>query len=203
MRTFEIFDFRTPALKTRPVETVFVDLDDTLICSAPEPLAGSVRIMVPSSGGWVKDPYDVVLRPSARALLEGFRRTSPRVCMLTTATRFYALAMNDAFGFGFVPDDVFARQDYLYRDGFDVRPATLTSHPGSALVDNEHPHAGNASLKRSFLGPGLFVQVPPFDGQGDPPEFVTALDALFDVIRQLVAGQAGSGTFPAILPHAI
>lgn len=86
---------------------IFVDLDETLIHTFDfyeEPTKDAVDVEVAEMKG------KVTLRKGALEFLKRLRERGD-VYMLTAAMTDYANVMNEKFGFGFAPNDIYARED--------------------------------------------------------------------------------------------
>ncbi len=178
VKTFTIHDYRHPGVIGHGFgRTVFVDLDETLISSISRQKRRRQAVLLADG-----DRYYVFPRPIAGSLLSGLRARFSRVVMLTMGDRGYALEMNAVFGFGFSEGDIIAFEDFAAKVNESIIPKTLTAHPGAILIDNEHPRERNAIVKRSFLGPALYVELRAFDGRPDPDGFPEIVESLFHQI---------------------
>jgi hypothetical protein len=123
---------------------IWIDLDETLVSTSEFPSEEVARVLLKFKGGslWSSP------RPGAVELL-GALRALGEVRMLTTAVRVYAHAASVKFGFGFAPEEIVAREQWL--KDFAVRAAGVD--PRGILIDNESAVEWHF-FKRSYLGIG-------------------------------------------------
>jgi hypothetical protein len=152
---------------------IFVDLDETLIHTFNSTSLGSapwgdeMDRMPWHMPGEVKEItledgiYSTVLREGAHTFLKLLRQKG-NVFMLTAATKDYALAMNEAFGFNFNPKGILSRED-VQEGGIKLRGF----EPGNTYLFDNLPARENHS-KIAFLRPlgkVNYVAVPEFNGE--------------------------------------
>lgn len=151
---------------------IFLDLDNVLICSSVAAGTDGCKEVVLPDG----EQYFVSLRDGSLSFIQRLRDIA-HVKMLTSSVRDYALSMDAAFGFGFSPDEIIAREDYLvsvqvgYGADFCLLYEGLS--PTGVLIDDMAPMDTHARLKRAALGidADRYFQIRRFDGECDPDVF--------------------------------
>lgn len=141
------------------INRIYWDIDETLIHTSMRPPNQEHIILDLDDGGL----YYTIVRPCSKDLIQFSRDLvgEDRVHILTTATRDYALEVNRLAGWGFKPDDIFAREDQAkHRRGFstaysgyytEVDPH-IYAHKDNVLIDNL-PRRENQT-KINFIGIG-------------------------------------------------
>lgn len=95
------------------IKRIFFDLDETLLHTVLGEHPGQTCYMH-ENVSYIRDtPYFTIFRPDANDLIQFARDLvgKENVYILTAAIREYAIILNDAGGFGFSEDRIFARED--------------------------------------------------------------------------------------------
>jgi hypothetical protein len=192
-------------VKEKP--NIFVDLDETLISSiyGKGRNPGKRKVIDLTADDGQREPYHSFLRPSAHKLLERLRAYG-NVRILTTATRDYALAHNEAFQLGFTPEEIIAREDYTIeiRGAYGSNETHLINEgqfPGALLIDDLTPEDRPLQLKLRWLGPGaLHVPIQAFNGK-DHPNFEIKLEKLWGTIDKWWGQKEAGPKTPAPKEH--
>lgn len=156
---------------------IYIDLDNCLIDTVyghrPSKRRKAIRIG--------NDFYSAIMRPSTNKILE-FLRGLDKVCMVTTATRDYAHAMNDVFCLGFGAELIKTREDIQADDNGSL-PPSLKDEEG-ILIDNMSKNEGWARAKMSYIGmdDNRYFQIRSFNGR-DPDNFNNADGELDKFLR--------------------
>jgi len=114
-------------------------------------------------------------------------RAIARTFILTTAMREYAEAVNSVLGFGFLPEDILTRHDYIAeRDGETDAVLRSGIAPNSVLIDNESPQFLYSRIKMDFLGidANRYFTVRRFNGR-DPDKFAAEWDNILSAVRHI------------------
>lgn len=112
-------------------------------------------------------------------MIQACRDIAPTKIM-TTATREYALAMSQAFNFGFSPEDIIGRDDYSYevQTAYGSKMTMLidiNQDRESILIDDRNAEHIYTQEKMKYLGIDHHQVYPirKFTGGKDPEKFET------------------------------
>lgn len=161
------------------LDYIFHDLDDALCNFIASPSHKRNKIVL-SDG----DKYYGYVRPMAHQMLKDLREIAP-VKMLTTATREYALKVNEIYKFGFAPEDIFAYDDCWTEEqigyGKDYFAIQQNIAPNSVLIDNLPVTDPWPRRKMHVLGikEDRYIQIREFNGK-DPDKFVDEWAAIVE-----------------------
>lgn len=139
---------------------LFIDLDETLVHSAPTAPTGSLANRFQS---FAHGDYVTILRPEAHAILSACRDGAEEVILFTFGEKDYAQTICDEFEFGFQPNQILSCEHLL------LSPKDLA--PAGVLIDDKEPDEESARVKMAALGIGAnrYLRVPPFRA----PEFAS------------------------------
>ena len=176
---------KTTNVVVRPQQTIFVDLDETLIHSVWGKGRNPGKRTVIQLGD---ETYHSFLRPTALWFLEQLRALGS-VRMLTSATRSYAIAHNNAFGLGFQPDEITAREDYTVevQGAYGAKETYLLNEgqfPDAVIIDDLTVEDKPLKLKLRWLGKGAkHIPIQAFNGK-DHAEFEVKLQKILELLKQ-------------------
>ena len=174
---------------------IWIDLDNTLIYTIDSFDRLAEQLKLPSAArsepnleivsvGDAKE--QACVRPFAQEFLAGLRALQP-VCMLTTATRAYAQAMNAHFALGFEPGAIVAREDWMEFPLARMkvyRPNKLGVDAAGILIDDDDETI-HCRMKLVYLGCRVLVTVPVFRGSDFDPFSETWVELLSTVAEKL------------------
>lgn len=150
---------------------IFVDIDETLLHTEILYSLEHDEVKLKPGQAHLRNwefPYVASLREGALELLKRLREIpNSKVYALTTSVNVYANGFNEAFGFGWKPEEIYAREALQSKKLFSPAPETL---PGKAwLIDDRS--AWEQDLKIDFISsvgghlePSNYIQVTPFFG---------------------------------------
>ena len=131
-----------PNQQVKPLpDTIFLDLDETLIHSIPGGGNNPHRTWLHIG----EERYGSVLRPGVHQLLKDIRDANIPVYILSYAVYSYAQTWNDVFNLGFLDKEIFARE-HLLELRIDKPP-----HGIPLMVDNQDHLQPALQVKRSWL----------------------------------------------------
>lgn len=134
------------------IKGIYWDIDETLIHSSIEdPSQNHLQIDLPD------DRYYTIVRPCAQRIIDFSRDLVgfENVFILTASTTEYCRAINEAAGWGFSSERIFAREDqekYSYHGAYGGTQYVDSSqiHSDNVLIDNLPPRHNESKI--AFLG---------------------------------------------------